>query len=389
MATLTPPKIPGRNEPWVDPRTGSISRVWLDFLRRSAEYFIKVDSLAAGMDAQEIPIVFLPQGEEGEGDYIMIPGPTGPSGQDGRAGMPGMDGDQGEEQFFLIPAPPAAGVFGHIGIDAEAQILSNSVTTVTGTVTSGTVATTRTINQTYYEVAEAAGAPGFDVQFTFTGLPGQPAKFKFAGRYVGSAAHEVEVQIYNYSTLAWDDINATTKDIPHSTTDYTVIFNYPTDATNYLSGGESKVRLYHTSVGSATHDLYVDYVHVMPKTLNMPTAGTAYQLTGMTAGASNNMTVDTSSITIIQGGKYLFTGNISFGGKDSSTINGELYKNGVMAGVTFKRRLGTSGDVGSAGGNQIISLARNDVLTFYFESDTDSSFLSIDSLGVSLVKVGD
>ena len=118
-------------------------------------------------------------------------------------------------------------------------------------------------------------------------------------------------------------------------------------------------------------------------------AGTAYQLTGLTAGPFNLTTLDGPNglITVDQDGDYQFAGAISFSGTDDALVEGHLYINGVEGGTAFKRKLGATGDVGSAAGCSILSLSSGDDLEFYFNSDIDDAHISIDQLCVQLNKL--
>jgi len=105
-----------------------------------------------------------------------------------------------------------------------------------------------------YDVDEVAATPGFDMEFTFSGV------VAFTGvrvrcLYNGGASHTVELRLYNYDTTSWDTILEFTDQA------YQTILEFPVlDDTNYISGGAAKLAIYHSSLGNAAHDISVDYV---------------------------------------------------------------------------------------------------------------------------------
>jgi hypothetical protein len=275
--------------------------------------------------------------------------------------------------------------YGALLYDTEPVQTADSVSLVAGTLTSGTVADTRTINQTYYQVQET---DKFDIQFTFTGITNRPAKCVFSGRYEGNPAHDVWLYVWNYDTTAWDRVTAEANDFPSSSTDSSSEFNLPT-GTDYFSGGECKLRIYHNSVAVSSHYMYVDFIEVITETVALPTAGTAVAMTGFTDGPSNHMTIDGSAgtITIDGPGDYLLGHYCSFSGNALEQITLYLYKNGALLVTLFRRRLNSTGDVGSASSDAIRSCVAGDVLSYRFVSDTPSSYISVIAMRVMVTKV--
>lgn len=169
--------------------------------------------------------------------------------------------------------------YGCLAIDTEPTHTAASYTEVSGaTIAAGDVTSTRTVNQTYLQVEEDQK---FDIQFTFTGLLGYPSKCEFVGRYLGNPAHDVWLYIWNYSgTPAWERLTAAAQDFTSSATDESLHFDLPNTA-DYVSSGECKLRIYHNSTAVGSHDMYIDYIDVAEATLELPTAGTAAQITGL------------------------------------------------------------------------------------------------------------
>jgi hypothetical protein len=277
--------------------------------------------------------------------------------------------------------------YGCLLFDTDPVITADSYTEVSGaTIAAGTVADTRTINQTYLQVEEDEK---FDIQFTFTGVTGHPATCNFTGRYQGNAGHNVFLYIWNYSgTPAWDRVTAAVQDFSHTTTDEALVFVLPNSA-DYLSGGECKLRIFHDSSKSAVHDMYIDYIDVTGETVALPTAGTAVAMTGFTDGPSKNTTIDgaAGTITIDAAGDYLLGHYASFSGMAFSTIDLHLHVNGAMLVLLFRRRLNSLGDVGSASSDAIRTLAAGDVLSYRWKSNTPDDYVLVSAMRVMATKV--
>ena len=86
--------------------------------------------------------------------------------------------------------------------------------------------------------------------------------------YEGSATHGVALQLYNWSSAAWDTFDAIENGYADVTTaDGYILSNHdfvvPSD-TNYIgtgaNDGDVRVRIYHTPLGNASHDTYIDVV---------------------------------------------------------------------------------------------------------------------------------
>ena len=276
--------------------------------------------------------------------------------------------------------------YGCLLFDTDPVITADSYTEVSGaTIASGDVTSTRTINQTYLVVEEDEK---FDIQFTFTGVTGHPAQCFFTGRYVGNPAHDVWLYQWNYTTSAWVRTTSAAQDFPSSATDYSLQFQL-INSSDYLSGGECKLRIFHNSANVATHDMYIDYISVLGETVALPTAGTAVAMTGFTDGPSKNMTIDGSAgtITINKTGDYLLGHYASFSGMPLSTIDLHLHVNGAMLVLLFRRRLNSLGDVGSASSDAIRTLNAGDVLSYRWKSRVPDDYVSVSAMRVMATKV--
>lgn len=111
---------------------------------------------------------------------------------------------------------------------------------------------------------ECTGTPGFDYVFIFRGIPAQVGfvRIRMKGRYQGGVGHKVKLRIYNWTTLAWDDLTAATDDLPTRTTDayYAWDIDFGTDYKKTASPGEFHLKFEHDDAGDTGHDLFVDWL---------------------------------------------------------------------------------------------------------------------------------
>jgi len=137
-----------------------------------------------------------------------------------------------------------------------------SATVTTGTLLSGTVASVKTMyDGSALHVDEVTGTPGFNIQFGFKDVSTtQPPNFIIARwKYDGSTTHYVTIDMYNYSTTAWDQVRVfkTSEGYYSSMTMYMPNAN----AGNYVDAtGNALCRFYHNTAGNASHDILIDYV---------------------------------------------------------------------------------------------------------------------------------
>ena len=142
---------------------------------------------------------------------------------------------------------------------------ANSMSVVTGTLTSGTVTDTQTWQDgNIVDVTEVTGVPGFDVQFTFTSVT-DFCEIGISAYYVGSATHVAEIQIYDYTNTTWRTLYT----LPGTSMGFNYRFSdlpipVATRQADYINGSdEVLIRFYHPTTGNASHDLYIDYVSIV------------------------------------------------------------------------------------------------------------------------------
>jgi len=138
---------------------------------------------------------------------------------------------------------------------------ADSVTLTTGTLIDGDVDSTHEPDDDdAYEVQEVSGVPGFDILFDFVAVDDFD-KVTVRLKYDGAGSHVSDVQLYNYNTTTWDDIGSFTLSVSWQTIEMPII-----SALNYIDGGDSRVRLYHSQNGIASHDIHIDYLALVRNT---------------------------------------------------------------------------------------------------------------------------
>lgn len=201
-------------------------------------------------------------------------------------------------------------------LGGASMIFPDSVDVKLGTIITGSVADVQSQDAIYLQIEEVNLETGHIQDYTFIGV-GTPKQINFAGRYDGSSAHEVEIQIFDYTatvndvqnggtayrcirshtsgttnqpgvgaqwTAYWEDIGAagaepawatstaytdgfvdveaTTKDLPSASVDYErhwLIPGNPIDRQDFVDGtGNSRIRTIHTSLGNTAHDIFTD-----------------------------------------------------------------------------------------------------------------------------------
>jgi len=107
-------------------------------------------------------------------------------------------------------------------------------------------------------VQEAAGSPPcLRLTMTFEKVNSILGVF-ILGNYQGSSTHNMNVEIYNYTTTAWDVLDTFANRISKNSHVGQVF-----DDSDYISSGAAQVRLDHVQSGNSSHDLYIDYVALL------------------------------------------------------------------------------------------------------------------------------
>jgi lysophospholipase L1-like esterase len=299
------------------------------------------------------------------------------------------------DNWVLIKAPKVP-VFAELWEEGEGQKTADTIVLNAGTNVSGTVADSRDFNQVYYQIQEIAATPGFHAEFNFS-LDNVPGKLTFIGRYEGQNSHDVVIQAWNYTNLSWDSFSGLASDIPDGSLDLLYALDYAdlltengTVITDYISGTDAKIRIYHTTAGTATHDMYVDYIAIQERQFTVVTPGTYVPITGLTDGEIKNVTTNPTNgtMTVEKGGVYTFHAGLSFSGDDGEFVKVNLFKNGVKVDKAgFVRRLGDTGDVGSSSFSCILEVVENDVLDVRFTSQITGVYINIENMNMTIKRI--
>jgi len=159
-----------------------------------------------------------------------------------------------------IVTPPWANFFNNIYrfqvYTAPDYIRPSSVTLNTGGSTSSLSDLQTLLDGNTYDIDEVTGVGAINLEIAFTNI--KYIKHVWVSLwYEGSATHAIRIQMYNYDTTDWDTFHTVS-----TTLDYELHTVPIIQDTNYISGGNAIVRLYHTESGNASHDLYIDYVGI-------------------------------------------------------------------------------------------------------------------------------
>jgi len=148
--------------------------------------------------------------------------------------------------------------------DAPAYKTPANINVVTGGTPVGSVTDMQTaFDGNVYNLPEATGAPGIDLEINFTGVTGIKG-LVFAGRYVGSSTHYIDIYLYDYNAAADQAIfrMQTQSGSPATTNEYRTIL-IPDDS-NFIDGsGNAQISFIHPVTGNSSHDLYLDYIALL------------------------------------------------------------------------------------------------------------------------------
>jgi hypothetical protein len=147
----------------------------------------------------------------------------------------------------------------------EVAYTPTSLTQVVGNELAGTVAGVQTLSDgSVYHIGEVSGSPGYDVRFNFTGI-GEFNRIWIHINYRGlGSAHIVNIDLWNYNTLAFDTITTTSQSADFKFIDFPVV------DTNYIDGsGNAIMRFYHVSSGTTSHEVDFDYVALVKAGMGM------------------------------------------------------------------------------------------------------------------------
>lgn len=204
-------------------------------------------------------------------------GDTGATGAKGDTGATGAKGDKGDT--------------GDTGPQGEAPPTytypANSISLTDGVYIAGSVTDIQTFNDgLYYNFTDGTHAgPAWQVDINFINV----VKFNRILLNIGytqNSGHTVYVQLFNHVTSIWDSIGS-----------YTGLSGYyqfaleVLDSTNYISNGESQLKLYHNNTGNALHETKIDYAALEQSTQGGQGPKGATGATGATGARGPGVTI--------------------------------------------------------------------------------------------------
>ena len=109
----------------------------------------------------------------------------------------------------------------------------------------------------------------------------------------------------------------------------------------------------------------------------------------VTKGVESGLAVDAANgkITVANAGDYMVICSVSFSGELSKTFNVTIYKNTTSTNLTLERKLGTSGDIGSAGVSGIVTCVANDEISLYHSSTDGGTSFKVTDAQLSVVRL--
>jgi len=112
------------------------------------------------------------------------------------------------------------------------------------------------------DITETTGAPGFDTVWYFYNVPDDQLQLTFNGYYDGNAGHYVKLYQWNFTLSQWDAVTGNSGDFSDETSDQDYEFSLLSPNSDYISSGELRLRIIHSSPGNINHTFYVDLLRL-------------------------------------------------------------------------------------------------------------------------------
>jgi hypothetical protein len=122
-----------------------------------------------------------------------------------------------------------------------------------GSIAYGNYSSTWKYDSSNLRINEVTGTPGYTVELLYKNIA-TFNKVQVHEWYNGSVAHSVDIQLYNYVNAGWDTLETITDQSNLVAKVYNII-----SATPYLSGSNARLRFNHSTAGTGTHYLLLDY----------------------------------------------------------------------------------------------------------------------------------
>jgi hypothetical protein len=157
-------------------------------------------------------------------------------------------------------APIGNGPLPHAGLLAD--YVPDSLTLTAGTLVGDVTDIQEWQDGNVLQLEEAAATPGQDLGFNFVGVI-SVRRVAVGMYYAGSITHYIEIQIWNYTKVAWEILWTFTSALGTNLR-YSNIPSNQNGADYFDAAGNAKLRLLHPPGGNASHDSFIDYVALLP-----------------------------------------------------------------------------------------------------------------------------
>lgn len=166
---------------------------------------------------------------------------------------------------------------------------------IDGSLGSGALNGTYTLNDSVViQFDEVTGVPGLDVRFNFTDVTGEWNDIHLNVWYDGYSSHNIDLQLYNNTAGAWQDMIDIDADTSYNFYHLSGIYYQDYTGSNIVLG-----RIYHVSEGNINHDLYIDLLELKENSVSDDTGVYLYRTD----------TIDPTISTNLVGGQYNYTEN--------------------------------------------------------------------------------
>lgn len=178
-------------------------------------------------------------------------------------------------QSRLITTVGTAGP-GTPGLNVSRETVTYNLTEIgvtLGTLDAGNLASTFDIDGDMFNVSELAGVPGMTVSGNFSGVSSEASCLWVViyAHYDGNLNHDFDIELWNFTGSAWVEDSHITDGVELTWFNSTLYaLRVPTE---FLSGGEVRVRLDHESPGNINHDLFIEYFKLLAELPAGPTPG--------------------------------------------------------------------------------------------------------------------
>ncbi|MBA7599852.1 hypothetical protein ES703_06897 [subsurface metagenome] len=134
---------------------------------------------------------------------------------------------------------------------------ASSIEVIVGTLNDGNLESTYFLDGDWYNVSEVTGPPGLDIRVNFTGVSPGCGCFEFYQRYIGHSQHDIEVQIWNFTSTSWTTIGPV---FWNDTANWDCIGLGHHGPLHFFKDEKLYARFYHETVGHPPHELQIDRI---------------------------------------------------------------------------------------------------------------------------------